>query len=128
MGKIEKMKKLIECIEKYDFECEAGNLRGCQEWIDLKKEVNDLSAGVMISCVDTTPKNHIERMEDELQELEGKIEKLEFFLEKETEEPKFTDEEQRINLHLQKSYMRKYAEILSCRIHYDTLKTHGEIE
>ena len=71
---------------------------------------------------------HIKRMEVELQELEEKIEKLEIFLKKETKEPKFTDEEQRINLHLQKSYMRKYAEILSCRIHYDTLKAHGEIE
>lgn len=71
---------------------------------------------------------HIKRLEVELQELEEKIEKLEVFLAKETKEPKFTDEEQRINLHLQKNYMKNYAEILKCRIHYDTLKAHGEIE
>ena len=121
VNRVEKIKNYIQKIEKCDFECEAGNLRGCQEWIDLKKEVYMLGTN-------NVGKNHIEKMEEELQELEEKIEKLEIFLEKETENPKFTDEEQRTNLALQRKSMKDYAEILKCRIHYDTLKAHGEIE
>lgn len=40
-GKCERMKKLIDKIEKYDFECKAGFLEECEEWIELKKEVNN---------------------------------------------------------------------------------------
>lgn len=71
---------------------------------------------------------HIKRMEVELQELENKIEKLTVFLEKENEKPKYTDDIQRILLENQKEHMKSYARILKHRIHYDTLKAHGEIE
>lgn len=71
---------------------------------------------------------HVKRMEVELQELENKIEKLTVFLEKEKKEPKFTDEEQRALLELQKGHMEDYASVLKQRIYYDTLKSHGEIE
>lgn len=71
---------------------------------------------------------HIKRMEVELQELEEKIEKLTVFLEKEKKEPKFTDEEHRTLLKLQKGHMEDYASVLKQRIYYDTLKAHGEIE
>lgn len=70
---------------------------------------------------------HIKRMKVELQELEDKIEKLRIFLDKETKEHKFTDEEQRTLLELQKGHMESYASILRQRIYYDTLKAHGEI-
>ena len=33
-------KKLIEDIEKCEFECEAGNLKGCLAWQQLKKLLN----------------------------------------------------------------------------------------
>lgn len=119
-GKCERMKELIDKIEKYDFECKAGFLEECEEWIELKKEVNNL---------ETEPAkdvNYIERMEFELQELEEKIEKLTVFLEKENEKPKYTDDIQRILLENQKEHMKSYARILKHRIHYDTLKAHGE--
>lgn len=71
---------------------------------------------------------HIERMKVELQELEEKIEKLEIFLEKEEQEPKFTDEIQRILLVNQKECMKSYARILKHRINYDTLKVQKETD
>lgn len=39
-GIIERIKNHIQKIEEYDFECEAGNLRGCKDWIELKKEID----------------------------------------------------------------------------------------
>lgn len=122
MGKFEKMEKLIECIEKCDFECEAGNLRGCQEWVDLKKEVNDLLANGMTNCEDTRPKNHIERMEEEAADLKIKTDKLIAFLEMEMIEPKFTDEYQRQLLAIQKSNMIDYYNTLLARIDNDKKK------
>lgn len=65
---------------------------------------------------------HIERMELELKELNEKIEKGTYFLEKEIKEPKFTDEVQRIKLACQIEYMIAYANILSERIEYDKQK------
>lgn len=59
MGKIERMKKLIEEIEKCDFECKtAGHLLVCFEWIELKKEIYELEAAEKLEprCVDTRPK------------------------------------------------------------------------
>lgn len=35
-------KKLIEDIEKCEFECEAGNLKGCLVWQQLKKILNKI--------------------------------------------------------------------------------------
>ena len=35
------MQKLMEEIEKYGFECEAGPLTMCQQWIDLKRACAD---------------------------------------------------------------------------------------
>lgn len=124
MGKFERMKKLIECIEKYDFECEAGNLRGCKDWDELKKEIEELGAMEKLEpcCVDTTPKNHIERMKEEAEELEVKIKKLETFLAKEMKEKKYTDEYQRQLLAIQKDHMIKYYVVLLERIGIDKKK------
>lgn len=121
MGKFEKMKKLIECIEKYDFECEAGNLRGCKDWNELKKEIEELGAMEKLEpcCVDATPKNHIERMKEELQALETKLDNLCAFLEKEMEEKKYTNEYQRQLLAIQKSHMIGYYNTLLARIDND---------
>lgn len=33
------MKELIESIERYGFECEAGRLEDCLEWQELKRKV-----------------------------------------------------------------------------------------
>lgn len=115
-GKCERMKELIDKIEKYDFECKAGFLEECEEWIELKKEVNNL---------ETEPAkdvNYIERMEFELQELEEKIKKLEVFLSKEMEEKKYTDEYQRHLLAIQKSRMIDYYNTLLARIENDKKK------
>lgn len=129
-GKYEKMKKLIQDIEGVGFECEAGYLSGLVAWQELKKEIEELGAMERLEprCVDIRPKNHIERMEEEAQELEEKIEKLVVFIEREKIEPKFTDEEQRIKLVLQKEYMINYADILRQRIYCDTLKTNKDPE
>lgn len=123
-GKYERMKKLIEHIEKCDFECEAGYLRGCQDWIELKKEIEELGAMERIEpcCVDTRPKNHIERMEEEEQELTIKINKLTAFLDKEMEEQKYTDEYQRQLMAIQRQYMIDYYNVLLLRINKDKMK------
>lgn len=129
-GKYEKMKKLIQDIEGVGFECEAGYLSGLVAWQELKKEIEELGAMERLEprCVDIRLKNHIERMEVELQELGDKIERLAIFIEREKIEPKFTDEEQRIKLVLQKEYMINYAGILKQRIYYDTLKANKDPE
>lgn len=33
------MKKFMERIEEYKFECEAGSLEMCSEWVDMKKRI-----------------------------------------------------------------------------------------
>lgn len=33
------MEELIKSLEKYDFECEAGYLKWCVHWIELKRRV-----------------------------------------------------------------------------------------
>lgn len=65
---------------------------------------------------------HIERMRTELEELKEKIKKGEDFLNKEFENPKFTDETQRHGLHMQLMYMQNYADVLEARIEYDEEK------
>lgn len=129
-GKYEKMKKLIQDIEGVGFECEAGYLSGLVAWQELKKEIEDLGAMERIEpCCedtedieDTRPKNHIERMEEELQELETKLNNLCAFLEKEMKEPKYTDEYQRQLLAIQKQHMIDYYNVLSLRISNDKMK------
>lgn len=69
---------------------------------------------------------HIERMEVELKELVEKRDKLVVFLEKETEQPKFTDEIQRRFLALQNEHMESYIKILKARIEYDKIKAKKE--
>ena len=123
VGKRERMKELINKIEKYNFECEGCYLRGCQEWIDLKKEIEELEAIEKLEpCENAKQKNHIERMEEEAQELEEKIKKLEVFLSKEMEEKKYTDEYQRQLLAIQKDRMIGYYCILLERIYVDKKK------
>lgn len=70
--------------------------------------------------------NHIERMDLELEELNDKIVKGQQFLDKEYENPKFTDEVQRYSLEEQLKHMRGYRENLKGRISYDFLKQHKE--
>lgn len=70
--------------------------------------------------------NHIERMELELSELSEKIKKGQQFLDKEYENPKFTDDVQRYSLEEQLNHMRGYKEYLKARISYDFLKQHKE--
>lgn len=65
---------------------------------------------------------HIEKMELELKELDEKIQKGREFLEKEIQNPKFTDEVQRIRLAIQMEYMLNYACVLNERIEYDKSK------
>ena len=65
-------------------------------------------------------------MELELEELSEKIEKGQQFLDKEYENPKFTDEVQRYSLEEQLKHMRGYKEYLKGRISYDFLKQHKE--
>lgn len=127
-GIIERIKNHIQKIEEYDFECEAGNLRGCKDWIELKKEIDKWEKMELAPVEYPREKNHIEKMEEEAQELEEKIEKLVVFIEREKIEPKFTDEEQRIKLVLQKEYMINYADILRQRIYCDTLKANKDPE
>lgn len=123
VGRRERMKELINKIEKYNFECEAGYLRGCQEWIDLKKEIGELEVMEKLEpCENAKPKNHIERMEEEAQELEEKIKKLEVFLSKEMEEKKYTDEYQRQLLAIQRDHMIRYYSVLLERIGIDKKK------
>lgn len=121
-GKIEKIEKLIEEIEKYGFKNILGDLRFCSDWRELKKEINELKAIGMVPCEDTRPKNHIERMKEEAQELEEKIKKLEVFLSKEMEEKKYTDEYQRQLLAIQKEHMIRYYSVLLERIGIDKKK------
>lgn len=61
-------------------------------------------------------------MEEELQELEVKLDNLCAFLEKETKEPKFTDDYQRQLLAAQKHQMIGYYNILVLRIGNDKKK------
>lgn len=68
---------------------------------------------------------HIERMQIELEELQEKIMKANEFVKKEIEQPKFTDEKQRIALCCQISYMSCYATVLQERIDYDKKKNGG---
>ena len=62
---------------------------------------------------------HIKRMEVEYKELEEKGLKLQTFLEKEMESPKFTNEKQRQLLFLQLSHMWNYKAVLEERIKND---------
>ena len=62
---------------------------------------------------------HIKRMEVEYKELNKKAEDLYVFLNKETENPKFTNEKQRQLLKVQWNYMKDYLIVLSERIDYD---------
>lgn len=64
-------------------------------------------------------KPHIKRMEEELRDLEERIEKLDSFLEKEINEPKLTTEAQRLRMAVQLNYMDNYRSILECRIEKD---------
>ena len=121
-GKIERMKELIDKIEKYDFECKAGFIEECEEWIELKKEIGEWEAMENKPCVDARPKNHIERMEEEAEELKIKIDKLIAFLEKEMEEKKYTDEYQRQLLAIQSRDMIGYYNTLLVRIDNDKKK------
>lgn len=61
-------------------------------------------------------------MEEEVDELQVKIKKLGLFLEKEEEEPKFTDEYQRQLLAIQRDYMIRYYSVLLERIGIDKKK------
>ena len=61
-------------------------------------------------------------MEEEAQELEEKIKKLEVFLSKEMEEKKYTDEYQRQLLAIQKDRMIGYYCVLLERIYVDKKK------
>lgn len=36
------MKTLIENIEKYGFECQAGSLENCKDWKKLKKITSEI--------------------------------------------------------------------------------------
>lgn len=123
-GKYEKMKKLIQDIEGIGFECEAGYLSGLVAWQELKKEIEELGAMERLEpcCVDIRPKNHIERMEEEEQELTVKIKKLTDFLDKEMEEPKYTNEYQRQLMAIQRQHMIDYYNVLSLRISNDKMK------
>ena len=67
----------------------------------------------------TISKTHIERMEDELQALEIKLDNLCTFLEKEMEEPQYTNEYQRQLLAIQMSHMIGYYNTLLARIDND---------
>lgn len=69
---------------------------------------------------------HIERMKKELEELELKIQKANDFLNKEFENPEFTDEIQRSNLFCQIQYMIDYSICLENRKDYDTEKANSE--
>lgn len=71
---------------------------------------------------------HIERMELELKELNEKIKKGTEFIEKEIQNPKFTDEAQRIRLAIQMEYMLNYASVLNERIEYDKTKENNSCE
>lgn len=127
-GKYEKMKKLIQDIDGVGFECEAGYLSGLVAWQELKKEIEKLGAMERLEprCVDIRPKNHIERMEEEAQELEIKIDKLSTFLSKEMEEKKYTDEHQRQLLAIQRDLMIRYYSVLLERIGIDKFKSKME--
>lgn len=67
-------------------------------------------------------KSHIDRMNDEFDELNDKITKAMEFLGNETKSPKFTDDIQRSFLEQQIEYMVGYREILRDRIEYDSKK------
>lgn len=71
---------------------------------------------------------HIERMEEERNQLHDKIESACKFLDGEMENPKFTDEPQRMALWVQINYMMNYKEVLEGRIGYDKLKNKAELE
>lgn len=36
------LQELIQKLEGYEFECQGGYLKGCKDWINLKKEVSKL--------------------------------------------------------------------------------------
>lgn len=69
---------------------------------------------------------HIERMEQELEELKEKASKLSDFLDSEIENKKFTDVNQRIYMCIQLSHMNSYIDILELRIEYDKEKMESE--
>lgn len=42
------MKELIEKLENYyDFQCEAGDLKNCGDWIELKERVETLEHNIL---------------------------------------------------------------------------------
>lgn len=86
---------------------------------DVEKQLDELEALEIVPCENTTPKNHIEKMEEELQALETKLDNLCAFLEKEMEEKKYTNEYQRQLLAIQKSHMIGYYNTLLARINND---------
>jgi predicted RNase H-like nuclease (RuvC/YqgF family) len=59
---------------------------------------------------------NIEKMRDELEELQDKVNDLNEFLEKEMERPKLTNESERVLIALQVSYMEHYRYFLERRI------------
>lgn len=86
---------------------------------DAGKQLDELEAVGIIPCENTISKTHIERMEDELQALETKLDNLCTFLEKEMEEPQYTNEYQRQLLAIQMSHMIGYYNTLLARIDND---------
>lgn len=86
---------------------------------DVEKQLDELETVEIVPCENTTPKTHIEKMEEELQALETKLDNLYAFLEKEMEEKKYTNEYQRQLLAIQKSHMIGYYNTLLARIDND---------
>ncbi|MGL6098712.1 MAG: crAss001_48 related protein, partial [Fusobacteriaceae bacterium] len=67
---------------------------------------------------------HIERMENELKDLETKIKGLNSFLGKEFENKELTSEMQRVRMSLQLEHMLSYRDILKERIFQDSEKNN----
>lgn len=71
--------------------------------------------------------NHIDRMKEELRELEEKYKKENIFLASEqmkitSSNPSMLNDSQRLMLEEQLKYMKLYIEVLKRRIQYDILK------
>lgn len=69
--------------------------------------------------------DYLERMKEELKELDEKIDKLTKFLTKEIKKNELTDEAQRTMMHVQRMYMIDYSEALKARIKYEEFKRQG---
>ena len=57
------MENLLKEIEKCEFECEAGSLKGCRAWQELKKRIMSEKGKK-----EARKMTHIERMELELED------------------------------------------------------------